>query len=246
MSASKKAIKLLPLILAGGKSSRMGAPKHLLRLPSGVSLYIHLMREIHKAIPESKHIFISLAADSDTDEVLKHGKPVQVDSAFGNDADRLDENLIQIEVIIDLDPVPLVPDQAKLASPASIGPAAGLLAAHYYSKEATWMVLACDYPLLTSTGLRQLIDSYESPVTCFQNADGFCEPLIGIWSPEALRLLESNVRKGNTGPAWTVREIGGNLVIPTPTEPTENVSNWLKNANTKKDWDDIVWILEHS
>ena len=73
--------------------------------------------------------------------------------------------------------------------PSSIGPAAGLLAAHAYDPHAHWLVIACDYPLITSETLRQLLDEYREPVTCFQNNQGWVEPLLAIWSPVALEAL---------------------------------------------------------
>lgn len=80
-----------------------------------------------------------------------------------------------------------------------IGPAAGLLAAHAAHPAATLLVLGCDYPLLPPAALQQLILEYEPPLTCFVNVDGFTEPLIAVWSLEALDALAEEAREGGVG-----------------------------------------------
>jgi molybdopterin-guanine dinucleotide biosynthesis protein A len=63
-----------------------------------------------------------------------------------------------------------------------IGPAASLLAAHAHDADPHWLVLACDYPLVTVEALRQLREEFEELVTCFVNRDGFVEPLAAAWA----------------------------------------------------------------
>jgi molybdopterin-guanine dinucleotide biosynthesis protein A len=63
-----------------------------------------------------------------------------------------------------------------------IGPAIGLLVAHAHNADAYWLVLACDYPLVTAEALRQLCEEFEEPVTCFVNRDGFVESLVVAWA----------------------------------------------------------------
>jgi molybdopterin-guanine dinucleotide biosynthesis protein A len=77
--------------------------------------------------------------------------------------------------------------------------------------------------------VRQLVESYEVPATCFKNADGFSEPLLGIWSPSALQTLEENVSSGNSGPSHTLRRLSSKLIAPMQEE-------WLTNVNTKEEW----------
>ena len=121
----------------------------------------------------------------------------------------------------------------------SIGPAAGLLAAHATDPEAHWLVLACDYPVAQFASMRQLLQEFEGPVTCFENEDGFCEPLFALWSPEALEKLAENVEKGKTGPSWTVREMGGKLIKPRD-------SRWLINTNTPEEWNAALTLLQQN
>lgn len=128
---------------------------------------------------------------------------------------------MDIEVIID--------DPAQ----AHIGPAAGLLAAHRRDPAVHWLVVACDYPLLPARAIKMLCSNFEEPVTCFMNDEGWCEPLLGIWSPTALQELETNVDAGRTGPISTVKALCGRLL-----EPLE--AWWLLNANTPQQWHDAV------
>lgn len=109
------------------------------------------------------------------------------------------------------------------------GPADGLLAAHQAHPGAHWLVLACDYPLVSAQDLKQLRDAYEAPVTCFLNAEGWLEPLIGLWSPQALSKLKENVQRGITGPNRTVKMLNGKGI-----RAGREAS--LFNANTLDEW----------
>ena len=114
-----------------------------------------------------------------------------------------------------------------------------LLAAFHSDPNATWLVIACDFPLLTAEPLELLRESYRPPVTCFLNLEGFCEPLLGIWSPEALNRLEENVKRGRSGPKSVVRDLGGTQI---KAHASFDRSIW--NVNTKTEWDSVLAILE--
>ncbi|TFA99561.1 hypothetical protein CCMA1212_008576 [Trichoderma ghanense] len=207
------AIKLKPLILAGGRSTRMGSPKHLLQFPDGTPLYQHQINLLRQAFPSVTTIYISLAKDSPLDTWLRNAKDLNV------------------EIIYDTQPNH---DEAQ-----SAGPAQGLLSAHEFDPAATWLVLAVDYPLLTVDLLQQLQDSYQPPVTCFRNGEGYCEPLLGIWSPEALRLLQDNVQQGrSSGPSAVVRQLGGHQI-----DPVTQSDMVLMNVNAQADWDKVLQEL---
>jgi molybdopterin-guanine dinucleotide biosynthesis protein A len=198
------------LILAGGYSSRMGSPKHLLPLPTG-PLYMQLIKILHKALPGIDMVYFSIASRSSLDETLRNGS-VQFSPESSSSPISLNIKLITDDIEED------------------IGPAAGLVAAHHADPTATWLVVACDYPLLQDAAVRLLIESYEAPATCFKNADGFSEPLLGIWSPSALQTLEKNVLSGRSGPSYTLRRLASKVIVPTREE-------WLENVNTKEEWD---------
>jgi len=109
------------------------------------------------------------------------------------------------------------------------GPAAALLAAHSRDSQATWLVLACDFPLVTVNDLTDLIDAYEHPGTSFINESGFREPLLAIWSPEALTKLLQNVQQGLTGPSQTLRQLRCKTI-------SAKAELTLLNANTPQEW----------
>ncbi|KAF3002543.1 hypothetical protein E8E13_007462 [Curvularia kusanoi] len=197
------------LILAGGQSSRMGTPKHLLPLPSTMQpLYQHLIRVVHAAAPETEVIYLSIADSSKLDDTLRSGT-----YTLSTNAGPTNIKLVKI------------PDR----SPRDIGPAAGLLAAHRYDPDANWLVVACDFPLLEPAALQQLKMAFEEPVTCFTNKQGFCEPFLAIWSPHALQSLSESVDTGRTGPSYTVKHLGGKVILPKEDE-------WLLNTNTPEEW----------
>jgi molybdopterin-guanine dinucleotide biosynthesis protein A len=198
------------LILAGGQSSRMGSPKHLLPVPStGQPLYKHLINVMYRAFPETQTIYFSVAENSTLDDTLQQ-EELLLPTRSGN---------TRIEM-------KKIPDE----STQSIGPAAGLLAAHHYDRNATWMIVACDYPLLDLAALHQLKEAYEDPITCFVNKDGFSEPLLAIWSSQALQSLVDNVESGRSGPNYTVKHLKGKLIRPTE-------DDWILNTNTPEEWE---------
>lgn len=190
-----------PLILAGGRSTRMhGQPKQFLVLPSGKTLIqrtIHLMKQVCGSAA-TVYISVSHENKSDFDELLN-------DKA--------------IELIVDNEPN---------STDKSAGPSSGMCAAHLLDPEATWLVVACDYPILSEELLRYLFDTFVPPVTCFINEQGYIEPLIGVWGPEALASLASQSAKG---PAHIVRKLGG-LQVEVPPDQTA----CLLNVNTRDDW----------
>lgn len=119
-------------------------------------------------------------------------------------------------------------------SSEDIGPAAGLLAAYRTNPETDWLVVACDFPLLTVRTLTRLISTQEqqsSPLTYYWNSKGFCEPLLAVWPPEALEKLAGNVKQGRTGPRFVLDELSDARVM----SPEDDVE--LFNVNTIEEWE---------
>lgn len=76
---------------------------------------------------------------------------------------------------------------------ADSGPVAGLLAAYLHDSAQSWLVTGCDYPFISTDSLQRLYASHNmhhAAITCFVNEEGFTEPLLAIWTPPALRLLD--------------------------------------------------------
>ncbi|KAL1876774.1 hypothetical protein Plec18167_005183 [Paecilomyces lecythidis] len=145
-----------------------------------------------------------------------------------------DKSRYTVRVLYDEDGVS--PNGSKAHTATDIGPAAGLLTAHYSDPESCWLITACDYPLLAVSPLEQLLHEFQAPVTCFQNEFGFCEPLLSLWSPSALRRLQENVLQGNYGPSFVVKESKGKLLRLEREE-------WLFNTNDKEQWDRALNLM---
>lgn len=188
----------------------MGSPKHLLRIPStGQPLYTHIIQIMHAAFPSMYTVHISINNQSVLDETLRKGT-LSLATRTGSKA-------IELKTILD-------------ETMQDIGPAAGLLAAHQYDPVSTWLVVACDFPLLDPAALHQLVDAYENPMTSFVNSDGFSEPLLALWSPTALKSLRENVEGGRLGPSYTVKRLRGKLIAP-----AQDV--WILNTNIREEWE---------
>jgi molybdopterin-guanine dinucleotide biosynthesis protein A len=106
------------------------------------------------------------------------------------------------------DSIPYITAKAK-PDDNRIGPAAGLLAAYKNDPHAHWLVIACDYPLLTSDALQQLYDAYEEPVTCFVNSQEWCEPLLGIWVLTRYRSSRAMLEEDARAQAWWSKNYKG-------------------------------------
>lgn len=248
-----------PLILAGGKSTRMHAPKHLLPMPDRRPLYQHQIDLLALACPDAPTIYISLAQDSPLDDYLRtlptitattttdHPSPIETQTQPPN-LNPTQENTTTKKKII------IIPDLAPNPTPTSAGPAAGLLAAHHVLPDATFLVVACDHPFLTVSVLQRLCRSYQPPVTCFRNAAGFCEPLVAVWGPPALGRLREMVedsegsRAGRgVGPSRVVREVGGRVVDVDGDGGGGGVDGGaevLRGVNTREEWEGVRRVLE--
>lgn len=200
------------LILCGGQSSRMGFPKHRLSIARSEPIYETLFERCRQASPSIGGFYLSLRNPkqlADLNDMRSNEKGASV--------------LFDSELVIDGQDV------------SDIGPAAGLLAAYQACSTTHWLVLACDYPLITSHDIAHLVQHYQAPLTCFINASQWPEPLLAIWSPQALGHLKANVANGVTGPKNVVHDLGGRTL-----KPLEEHS--MFNVNTRKDWEKVVGI----
>jgi molybdopterin-guanine dinucleotide biosynthesis protein A len=224
----KAEMNIRPLLLAGGNSTRMGSRKELLRHPgSNKRLYAHLLRILHETCPESEKVYMSLRNRDAVDTLCGDSDTTRV--ADNTLVLRAGEQGLNVRLLYDAD---------YLCGDRDIGPAAGMVAAYYEDPAARWLVVACDFPLLTHAALRQLRDESVGPLTCFVNGGGFPEPLLAVWTPDALRRLETNIDGGNLGPMAVVRELKGKCIRPVK-------EKWLFNANTKEEWDVAMDMMGH-
>ena len=87
------------------------------------------------------------------------------------------------------------------------GPSVGLLSAHKAFPGSSWLVLACDLPLISLQSLTYLLHNRQpdKAATAFKSPmDNLPEPLIAIWEPEGLRQLVQNVAAGRSCPRKTL------------------------------------------
>ncbi|KAL8365697.1 hypothetical protein RB595_004481 [Gaeumannomyces hyphopodioides] len=272
---------LRPLLLAGGRSTRMGSPKHLLPMPDGRPLYQHLAEALQAACPECPAVHVSLAYDSPLDARLRFALISSLvddddgdSSSSSSDGEgngtgglllaRFDDYARApspsgakpvLQVLLDGDGGGGwdVGGRGGELSPtverrAAGGPAAGLLAAHKAMPDAAWLVVACDFPFVTADVLGRLrrehyggssssgdddgSGSVPAAITCFRGADGRAEPLVGIWTPEALGRLAASAEAGESGrPGAVLEELGGAVVALEPP------SGGICDVKTKEDWD---------
>jgi molybdopterin-guanine dinucleotide biosynthesis protein A len=70
------------------------------------------------------------------------------------------------------------------------GPFNGILSAHQVFPDATWLVLACDLPLMDATSLELMIENHSEnnfATALATHKTGLPEPLAAIWTPQALK-----------------------------------------------------------
>ncbi|WP_052496050.1 NTP transferase domain-containing protein [Pedobacter lusitanus] len=153
--------ELYGLVLAGGKSTRMGRDKGL------INWYDKPQREHVADLLKSycQQIFISCRAEQQK-EIEQDGYTPLAD--FYKDS----------------------------------GPLGGILSAFKQNKDAAWLVVACDLPLIDRQHLDYLCAQRNPAVmaTAFTGTDGLPEPLVTIWEPSASPVLTASLEKGLSSP----------------------------------------------
>jgi molybdenum cofactor guanylyltransferase len=227
-------IQIRSLILVGGRSTRMGFPKHLLRtsLDSGSQSLLYHTAEAHRGIaqnPALRRHYLEPITISVRDEIQKK---------------QLLNYMTGMDILKDAGIVVDTED--------NVGPSAGLLSAHRLDPSAHWVVTGCDYPRVTTEALLQLVSPHltgTSEVTCFVNTSQFVEPLLAVWSPSSLAALQQTLLiDQNTGPSQVIRKLaekartngsdkpvrrsGVETIIP-----RQNI--WIEDINTIEAWQKI-------
>lgn len=112
-----------------------------------------------------------------------------------------------------------------------MGPLGGILTALRKDREAAWLVVACDLPILKVPTLRYLISNraVETMATTFKSPhDGLPEPLITIWEPESYPVLLEFLGRGITCPRKVL--INSDVRQLIPPDPLD-----LLNVNTPEE-----------
>ncbi|KAK4118991.1 hypothetical protein N657DRAFT_684782 [Parathielavia appendiculata] len=90
----------------------------------------------------------------------------------------------------------------------------------------------------TGASWKHLCERYQPPVTCFRNGDGFLEPLVAVWGPQALARMAALASEGKqregTGvrPAGIASDVGARIII------IDEVG-W--NDGAGREWCGTVW-----
>lgn len=185
------------LVLAGGKSQRMGSPKDKMNWHG----------------KEQRYYAADLLA-SFCDEVFISCRQDQLEN-FDPNYNALTDTFL------------------------NMGPFGGILSALRSQRDAAWLVVACDLPLLDEKSLEFLIENrnIEKAATTYESPfDGLPEPLITIWEPKSYPLLLNFLGSGITCPRKVL--INSDTLILKPGNPDS-----LMNVNTPEDREKAQEIL---
>ena len=90
------------------------------------------------------------------------------------------------------------------------GPSVGLLSAHARFPEASWLVLACDLPLISRESVAYLLENRRrgKAATAFLSPfNNRPEPLIAIWEKSGLQQLTVDYKNGKGCPRKTLQNV---------------------------------------
>ncbi|EFK36176.1 putative bifunctional molybdopterin-guanine dinucleotide biosynthesis protein MobB/MobA [Chryseobacterium gleum] len=185
------------LVLAGGKSQRMGSPKDKMNWHGKEQRYY----AADLLAPFCDEVFISCRQD-------------QLEN-FDSNYNALTDTFL------------------------NMGPFGGILSALRSQRDAAWLVVACDLPLLDEKSLEFLIENrnIEKAATTYESPfDRLPEPLITIWEPKSYPLLLNFLGSGITCPRKVL--INSDTLILKPGNPDS-----LMNVNTPEDREKAQEIL---
>lgn len=120
------------------------------------------------------------------------------------------------------------------------GPFSGLLTAMEEDRNAAWLVIACDLPLLTSETLENLLKARDprKMATAYRSAnDGLPEPLCAIYEPKIRMRLYEAMGLGLSCPRKVLLN-SDSLIL----EPLDSLA--LENANTPDDFLKLKNLLD--
>lgn len=186
------------LVLAGGKSTRMGEDKGIVQWHGKEQRYY--LADMLAGF--CKEVFISCRADQ---------------------ANAIDKNYRLIE------------DEFE-----STGPLGAIVSAFHKNQSSAWLIVACDLPLLDNKTIQYLVENRNKDLvaTTFKSpGNDFPEPLITIWEPTALPLLETALSEGKLSPQKVLMK----AKIKMLRAPDQSV---LLNANTPKEKQTIMQLLQ--
>ena len=116
-----------------------------------------------------------------------------------------------------------------------LGPFGAILSAFREKPDSSWLVIACDLPLLSEKTLNYLVDNRNTSAiaTAFKSGnDGFPEPLIAIWESKSYPVLLSFLAQGYSCPRKVL--INSDITLLNVPNPDD-----LTNVNTPEQLDEV-------
>lgn len=98
-----------------------------------------------------------------------------------------------------------------------IGPMAALLTAMETYPNVNFLVVGCDYPFITTTELKQLLEVKLETILyiCFANkSNNILEPLISHYHYDIKNYLQKKFKQNNYSVQAVLRECPGHIIIP--------------------------------
>ncbi len=183
-------------ILIGGKSSRMGHPKHLIEDANGQTWLEHTVATL---------------------------RPL-VDGLVLSGAGAVPETVVDVQRLPDI--------------PGVAGPLTGILAATRWQPGVSWLLLACDMPLLSREAVDWLLQGRQAGQwgqVPHLKAKSYCEPLFAWYDIYAAQLFEEQALHGNLRPGMVARH----EKVNNPEIPKSLQSAW-ENVNTPEQLHAVV------
>jgi molybdopterin-guanine dinucleotide biosynthesis protein MobB len=127
--------------------------------------------------------------------------------------------------------LPRLPDP-----PGLDGPLAGILAGMRWNPGATWLVAACDQPMIRAQAVRWLLDRRTPGKWAIlpRVSERGREPLLAVYDARARKLLESLAASGCLAPSALAEH--QRTLCPKP--PPELKSSW-RNVNTREEFETL-------
>lgn len=111
------------------------------------------------------------------------------------------------------------------------GPMAGILGALRAEPVACWVVAPCDLPLLRPEAVRWLVGSRRPGAwAVLPSLEGFVEPLLALYEPNARILLEDAAAAGE----YSLHRLASSPRVLTAAPPAALSQSWF-NANTPQE-----------
>lgn len=186
---------LYGLVLAGGKSLRMGKDKGQIHY-RGMPHSLYLLKMVEDLCDKA---FLSIRSDQKAIyDSLKHKI--------------VDEDLFK-------------------------GPFNGMMSAYHYNPEVSWLVVACDLPLMDKASLEMLIaerDANMAATAMATHKTGLPEPLAAIWEAHSLKTVPDYLKTAKSScPRKFLLNSDTKLVFPED-------DTVLLNSNSEQDYEEVM------